>query len=83
MTKAPAYANLPPAKPRVARGGPELREVRVRLEVLTPILGGSHQTRAIDDVDVIRAPSVRGHLRFWWRALYAAQFANTNELYQR
>lgn len=83
MTKAPAYANLPPAKPRAARGGPELREVRVRLEVITPIFGGSHQTRAIDDVDVIRAPSVRGHLRFWWRALYAAQFANTNELYQR
>lgn len=81
--KAPAYAELPTAKPRAARGGPELREVRVRLEVVTPILGGSHQTRAIDDVDVIRAPSVRGHLRFWWRALYAAQYANADALYQR
>ncbi len=83
MTKAPAYANLPPAKARTARGGPELCEFRVRLEVVTPILGGSHQTRAIDDVDVIRAPSVRGHLRFWWRALYAAQYANADALYQR
>lgn len=80
-TKPPAYANLPPAKPRAVRRGPELRELRVRLEVVTPILGGSHQTRAIDDVDVIRAPSVRGNLRFWWRALYGAQYANA--LYQR
>jgi CRISPR-associated protein Cmr1 len=55
----------------------------VQLEVVTPILGGSHQTRASDDVDVIRAPSVRGHLRFWWRALYAAQCANADALYQR
>ncbi|MBX3230655.1 MAG: type III-B CRISPR module RAMP protein Cmr1 [Labilithrix sp.] len=82
-TKPPAYANLPAAKPRAARGGPELRELRVRLEVVTPIMGGSHQTRAIDDVDVIRVPSVRGHLRFWWRALYAAQYANPTALYER
>jgi CRISPR-associated protein Cmr1 len=60
-----------------------LRELSVHLEVVTPILGGSHQTRAIDDVDVIRVPSVRGHLRFWWRALYAAQYAKSNALYQR
>jgi CRISPR-associated protein Cmr1 len=68
---------------RAFRGGPELRETQVRLEVVTPILGGSHQTRAIDDVDVIRAPSVRGQLRFWWRALYGAHHANPDALYQR
>lgn len=83
LPKAPKYQELPTAKPRAARGGPELVELRVQLEVVTPILGGSHQTRAIDDVDVIRAPSVRGHLRFWWRALYAAQYANADALYQR
>lgn len=80
---APAFGDLPAAKRRAARGGSELREIGVRLEVVTPILGGSHQTRAIDDVDVIRAPSVRGHLRFWWRTLYAAQCANADALYQR
>jgi len=83
LPKAPAYEELPTAKPRAVRSGPELREVRVRLEVVTPILGGSHQVRAIDDVDVIRAPSVRGHLRFWWRALYAAQCASADDLYRR
>ncbi|HLV12164.1 MAG TPA: RAMP superfamily CRISPR-associated protein, partial [Trueperaceae bacterium] len=44
---------------------------------------GSHLTRAIDDVDVIRAPSVRGHLRCWWRALYAAQYTSADALHQR
>lgn len=83
LPKAPKYQELPAAKPRVARGAPELVELRVQLEVVTPILGGSHQTRALDDVDVIRAPSVRGHLRFWWRALYGAQYANIDALYQR
>lgn len=83
VPRPPRYEELPTAKPRAARGGPELHELRVRLEVVTPILGGSHQTRAIDDVDVIRAASVRGHLRFWWRALYASHCANAEELYER
>jgi CRISPR-associated protein Cmr1 len=80
---APKYHQLPTAKPRAARGAPETVEIGVGLEIVTPILGGSYQTRRIDDVDVIRAPSVRGHLRFWWRALYAAQYGSAKELYQR
>jgi CRISPR-associated protein Cmr1 len=83
LPRAPKYQELPTAKPRAARSGPELVELRVQLEVVTPILGGSHQTRAIDDVDVVRAPSVRGHLRFWWRALYASQCSSAKELYER
>ena len=81
--RAPAYASLPAAKMRVARGGVEAREMSVRLEVFTPILGGSTQTRGVDDVDIVRAATVRGHLRFWWRALYAAQRASASLLYER
>lgn len=80
---APRIEDLPPSRPYQVRGGPAFRVISVHLEVVTPILGGSHQTREIDDVDVIRAPSVRGHLRFWWRALYAAQYANADALYKR
>jgi CRISPR-associated protein Cmr1 len=83
MLKVPTYQELPAPKSRAVRGGPELAELRVRLEVVTPILGGSYQARAIDDVDVIRAPSVRGQLRFWWRALYAVHCASTEALFQR
>lgn len=82
LPKAPKYRELPTAKRRAARSGPELVELRVQLEVVTPILGGSHQTRAVDEVDVIRAPSVRGHLRFWWRALYASKYSSVAELGQ-
>ncbi len=81
--RAPSYEQLPAAKMRAARGGPEVREISVHLEVVTPILGGGIQTRAVDEVDLIRAATVRGHLRFWWRALYAHRFANAKALYER
>jgi len=83
VLQAPAYASLPAPKMRAARGGPEVREISVRLEVVTPILGGSTQPRTVDEVDVVRAASVRGHLRFWWRALYAAQHPSASALYAR
>jgi CRISPR-associated protein Cmr1 len=47
---------------------------------VTPILGGSSQTRALDDVEVIRPATVRGHLRFWWRALHGHEFASSEDL---
>jgi CRISPR-associated protein Cmr1 len=83
VPRAPAYASLPAAKTRATRGGPEVREIGVRLEVVTPILGGATETRAVDEVDVIRAATVRGHLRFWWRALSAAQHLSASALYAR
>jgi hypothetical protein len=47
----------------------EVREISLRVEIVTPILGGATHARAVDEVDIIRAATVRGHLRFWWRAL--------------
>lgn len=81
--EAPRYDDLPTPRRRAARGGANLIDIEVRLEVITPIFGGSYATRSIDDVDVIRAPSIRGQLRFWWRALYAEQCSSTEELYKR
>ncbi|HVZ32286.1 MAG TPA: type III-B CRISPR module RAMP protein Cmr1 [Polyangiaceae bacterium] len=75
--------SLPSPLERSSRGGPLLKHISVSAEVVTPILGGSSETRAIDDIDVIRAATVRGHLRFWWRALYAAQYATAGKLYER
>jgi hypothetical protein len=65
--KAPAQ--LPEARRRSARAGESLVEISSRIEVVTSILVGGTQTRAVDEVDVIRAATVRGHLRFWWRAI--------------
>jgi CRISPR-associated protein Cmr1 len=80
--RAPSYASLPAARVRAMRGGSELCEISVRLEVVTPILGGGTETRALDEVDVIRAATVRGHLRFWWRALYGPQYESPSALYE-
>lgn len=57
-------------------------KIEVTLRVVTPILGGSYKTRHIDDIDIIRAPSVRAHLRFWWRALYAHTYESAEALYK-
>lgn len=66
---SPAPRDLPPARIRARRGGPTLTTIDALIEVVTPIFGGGVRPRELDDVDVIRPASVRGHLRFWWRAL--------------
>jgi len=62
--------------------GAALCEISVKLKVVTPILGGAAVTRTIDEVDIIRVPTVRGHLRFWWRALHAHDCANQKEMFE-
>jgi CRISPR-associated protein Cmr1 len=74
--------DLPAARMRVARAGEEVRTLSVLLKVVTPIFGAGTEVRTVDDVDVIRAATVRGHLRFWWRALYAARYADAKEIYE-
>ncbi len=41
------------------------------LETITPVLGGGVRPFEPDTVDIVRVPSIRGHLRWWWRALVA------------
>ena len=38
-------------------------------KLITPMFGGGVESGKFDPVTDIRVPSVRGHLRFWWRAL--------------
>ena len=81
---APSYDSLPKPIPRAVRaGGNERTTFDVRIEVVTPILGGAPIPRTIDEIDVVRAATVRGHLRFWWRALNAHTFSNPQELYRK
>lgn len=81
--KPPARNELPAAIPRSARAGPRVSRFSVSIEVVTPILGGGAAPRCIDDVDFIRVPTVRGHLRFWWRALNAHAFREPGELWEK
>ena len=73
---APTIESLPAAVRRSVRGGPPVAEISLVAELTTPILGGAHATRTVDEVDVVRAASLRGHLRFWWRALRGHEFAS-------
>lgn len=43
----------------------------VSLRIVTPVLGGGYRAGQLDDVDIVRVPTISGHLRSWWRALYA------------
>ena len=43
------------------------KEITASLEIVTPMfLGGAATTEV---ADAIRPPSIKGALRFWWRAL--------------
>lgn len=44
VPRAPSYEDVPAAKARTARGGPTVHEIAVRIEVVTPILGGGSRT---------------------------------------
>jgi CRISPR-associated protein Cmr1 len=55
----------------------------VKLQTITPMFGGSAETRQVDPNHPIRAASVRGHLRFWWRATVGAQCSTLQELFDK
>ena len=48
--------------------------------LITPLFGGGVEARKFDPVTTIRAASVRGQLRFWWRATRGGQFANVEAM---
>lgn len=77
--------NLPtPTKDTQTRSflpsGPRLESFTLELQTVTPILGGAPVPRQLSDVDIIRVPTLRGHLRFWWRALYGHAYSDSTRL---
>ncbi|HEY8378253.1 MAG TPA: type III-B CRISPR module RAMP protein Cmr1, partial [Nannocystis sp.] len=80
---APDPESLPSPLPRARRGSEKQTSIRLRLTTTTPIYGGSTTPREVDTIDVIRAASIRGQLRFWWRALHAPRYARPEQLYSQ
>jgi len=80
VVKPPAA--LPEPRRRAVRAGPTSETVELALELVTPVLGGAAVPRTVDDVDVVRVPSIRGQLRFWWRALNVQRFSSPRDLYE-
>jgi len=52
----------------------------VEFHVTTFRLGGGVEPGLPDEDTPIRVPSIRGQLRFWWRALYAYKYPDVAEL---
>jgi len=46
------------------------------IRVITPMFGGGPLPGEPDPVTAIRGPTIRGHLRFWWRATVGARCAS-------
>ena len=40
-----------------------------RYKLITPLFGGGVEAKKADPIKVIRETSIRGQLRFWWRAM--------------
>lgn len=56
-----------PQPPAVRSSGRVTREFEIRL--VTPLFGGGVEAGKVDEDFPIRATSIRGQLRFWWRTV--------------
>jgi CRISPR-associated protein Cmr1 len=69
----------PPAGTPQRRG---VETLRLEIEVITPMFGGGHTPREVDEACPVRAASIRGHLRFWWRATAGARYSTPEKLFE-
>ncbi len=74
---------FPELVPEGANPHPQSIKVEYTIRVITPLFGGGSEVGINDPVTLIRPSSIRGHLRFWWRATRGARFTDVRELRQR
>lgn len=54
-----------------------------RYRLITPLFGGGVNPGEADPLTVIRGTTIRGHLRFWWRACRAGSFPSIEAMRQQ
>jgi len=54
-----------------------------KIQVVTPVFGGGVEDGVNDPLTPIRGTSIRGHLRFWWRATRGMAYKDIKELQMR
>lgn len=69
-----------PAPELPPRSSPKLVEETREFEFLTPMFGGGTSARESDLITPVRVPSIRGQLRFWWRAANPRGLQTVDEL---
>lgn len=58
------------------------REHTAVLSTITPMFGGSPDPTKVDRDAPVSPRTVRGHLRFWWRALNGHRYSSLSQLFQ-
>src|SRR5271157_4678306 len=72
-----------PDQPKIegnARNGSNVQQTYT-IDVVTPICGGGVTPGELDPMTRVRPSSIRGHLRFWWRATRGTLYATIEELH--
>jgi len=74
-----------PTRPGNAEAWPAtaFETLDLQIQVVTPMFGGGVEAGEPDPVILIRPSSIRGHLRFWWRATRGAACQTIEELKRR
>ncbi|HMN95885.1 MAG TPA: RAMP superfamily CRISPR-associated protein [Phycisphaerales bacterium] len=70
----------PPSTASSADSSARERTLGVIVALVTPLFGGGVDTKGHDAVTLIRGPSVRGQLRFWWRETHPSRNAWSGDL---
>ncbi len=80
MRRVPKIKEAPPVKKRT--NDDVVVETR-SYKLITPLFGGGVEKQVADPVTVVRAPEIRGHLRFWWRATRGFAFPTYDAMRER
>ena len=72
-----------PERPQGTNPWKDYETLTCTVEVVTPLFGGGVEAGCPDPVTLIRPSSIRGHLRFWWRATRGVAYNSTEELRRR
>lgn len=76
-------SEFPKEEPEVSDFHPDSISKEYPIQIITPIFGGGTKPGENDPEMLIRPSSIRGHLRFWWRATRGAKFENASQLFNR
>jgi len=72
-----------PPRPEESNSHPDFNKEKYTIEVITPLFGGGVEAGKVDPSMPIRPSSIRGHLRFWWRATRGARCSDVKNLRER
>ncbi len=57
-------------------------QVELNVRIVTVLYGGGVEAGKVDTLTPFRASSMRGHLRYWWRATRGARFTDWRDLHE-